>query len=174
MKLLAVLMMMLSSLSQAATSPEQLWVEYHAALKKDGMVATTKYVHPEELARFKRMVMPVFRREATSQKREWSDAFFGKGIKLAEIEAMSGADLMTAMLEAFGDKIEMKFSDPQMIGTVRENDLVHIVTRVTVHMGNGAVKAKSVDVVTAKAYGKDWMLVLSPELEGFSAALGSQ
>jgi hypothetical protein len=79
---------------QAAGTPEQLAIDYMAALKKDGLTAAPGFIHPDELARFKEMLMPLVRREAAAGDTPITAALFGKDTKLAQVEAMSPPDFL--------------------------------------------------------------------------------
>jgi len=166
-------MCLLAGVAQAATSPEQLTTEYFAALKKDGMAAVASYIHPDELARFKQMLLPVFQREAANNEHAITEGLFGKGTRLAQVEAMSGLDFMTGVMRVVGEKLQdVSFDEVQVLGTVRENEVAHVVARVSAEASE--LKIKTLDVISAKPFGKEWKLLLTGELEGLAAALAKQ
>jgi hypothetical protein len=176
MKAAALLMILLSGAAGAASSPETICTEYFAALKKDGMTAAASYIHPDELARFKQMLMPLFRRAAAKQDHRLAEGFFGPGTRLEQLEAMSAADFMTGVLRAVGEKMDVNFGDVEVLGTVREKEVVHVVARVTAEAGDetSKVKVKTMEVVSTRPFGDGWKLLLSGELEGLASALGGQ
>jgi len=171
---MALIMTLLAGVAQAAGTPEQTALDYMAALKKDGMTAVPAFIHPDELARFKEMLMPLVRREAATGDTLVSDALFGKGTKLAQVEAMSPVDFCSALMRVVGEKLDdVKYSDVQVLGTVREKDIVHVVTRVAAEVSAG-VQMKSVEVISTKKSGDGWKLLLTGQLEGLAAGLASQ
>ena len=171
---LALSMSLFAGAAQAAGTPEQLAVEYMAALKKDGVAAAAAYIHPEELARFKEMLMPLVRREAATGEHAMIDVLFGQGTKLAQVESMAPLHFTNALMRALAGKLEdVKFNDVEVLGTVREKEVVHVVTRVNVEL-SPTVKLKNVDVISTKRFGEEWKLLLTGQLEGLAAGLASQ
>ena len=160
--------------AQAAGTPEQTAIDYMAALTKEGMTAVPAFIHPDELARFKEMLMPLVRREAATGDTPVTDALFGKGTKLAQVEAMSPVDFCSALMRVVGEKLDgVKYGDVQVLGTVREKETVHVVARVVAEVSAG-VQMKSVEVISTRKSGNDWKLLLTGQLEGLAAGLASQ
>jgi len=171
---MALFMTLFAGIAQAASSPEQTAIDYMAALTKDGMTAVPAFIHPDELARFKEMLMPMVRREAATGDTPVTDVLFGKGTKLAQVEAMPPLDFSTALMRVVGQKLDgVKYGDVQVLGTVREKEIVHVVARVVAEVSAG-VQMKSVEVISTKKSGDDWKLLLTGQLEGLAAGLASQ
>jgi len=57
----------------------------------------------------------------------------------------------------------------EILGTVREGEIVHVVLRYGFAAANG-VKKKQMQVVSTKPLGKEWKLMLTGELEGMASA----
>src|SRR6187401_1454509 len=87
-----------SGIARAGT-PEEFVKEYMTALETRGFAAVPEFIHPDELARFKEMLMPLIRKEAAAGKKEITQGLFGPGATLASVEAMSGADFMSVLLK---------------------------------------------------------------------------
>jgi hypothetical protein len=163
-----------ASAAVAAETPEQAVQAYMAALKAEGMIAAPRYVHPDELVRFKEMLMPLVRREASGGKREFTDAVFGSNTPIEEIEKISGVEFMTALMKLVGDKLgAIEFTSVDTLGSVQEREVVHVVTRVGVS-GPQGLKMRQMEVVSVKSLGGEWKLMLSGELEGMAAAISAQ
>jgi hypothetical protein len=155
-----------------ATTPESVVTEYMAVLQKEGMVAVSRYFHPDELKRFKDMLMPWVRKDA-SQKNEAIHGLFGSDATLASVEAMPTAQFMDAFMRLAGEQLkEVSFGDYEILGTVREKDMTHVVARVAA--GFKEVRINQLTVVSTKLSGTEWKLMLSGELEGLAAAIGAQ
>jgi hypothetical protein len=156
----------------AANSPEAVVTEYMSVLQKEGMSAVSRYFHPDELKRFKDMLMPWVRKDA-SQKNEVVRGLFGSDATLASVEAMTPAEFMNGFMRLVGEQLkEVSFSDFEIVGTVREKDMIHVVTRVAA--GYKEVRINKLEVVSTKPLGKEWKLMLSGELEGMAAAISAQ
>jgi hypothetical protein len=66
---------------------------------------------------------------------------------------------------------EVTFGVSEILGTVREKEMVHVVTRVVA--GVKEVRMNKLTVVSTKQFGKEWKLMLSGELEGLATAISS-
>jgi len=171
---IALALALLAGLTQAAGTPEQLAIDYMAALKKDGLTAAPAFIDPDELARFKEMLMPLVRREAATGDTPITAALFGKDTKLAQVEAMSPLEFSTALMRVLGEKLsDVKYGDVQVLGTVREKEVVHVVARVATEISAG-VQMNTVTVISTRKSGDAWKLMLTGELEGLAAGLRSQ
>ena len=154
----------------ASSTAEAMVKEYLTAVQTEGMMAVSRYIHPDELKRFKDMLMPWVRNDA-SQKNEVIPALFGPEATLASVEALPPAQFLDAFMRIAGDQLkEMTIGDCEIVGTVREKDMTHVVTRVKASVKE--VQISKLTVVSAKPLGKEWKLMLSGELEGMAAAIG--
>ncbi len=157
-----------------AGTPEEFVEQYMTSLQTDGFTSIPNYIHPAELIRFKEMLMPLFRKEAAAGKKEITQGLFGPDATLASVEAMSPHDFMTGMFRQFGDALDgIVFKDAELLGSVREKDVVHVVSRVSVD-GPKGLKLRQMEVVSVMPDGDGWKLLLSGSLEGIAAALSAQ
>ena len=160
------------SAAQAAASAEEAVREYFAALQAEGMGASARFIHPDELARFKEMLMPVVRQDFKRAKPEFAPVVFGADVTLEKMEAMSGQDFMGALLNVVGSQMkDVKFESVQVLGAVKEGEVSHVVARINVGVEQGAFKLTKMEVISAKPSKDGWMVLLSGELEGLAAAL---
>jgi hypothetical protein len=170
--LTAALLSLAAGLAQAATTPEITVKEYMAALQKDGMVAVSRFLHPDELKRFKEMLLPMFRKDAAA-KSEAIRGIYGPEATLASVEAMPPTEFMDGFMRLAGEQLSgATFGDAEVLGKVSENDVVHVVTRAATKIKE--IQIKTVTVVSTKKSGADWKLMLTGELEGLATALSSQ
>ena len=170
--LMAAFLSLAASLAHAAATPESAVKEYMAALQKDGMMAVSRYLHPDELKRFKEMLLPMFRKDATA-KSEAIRGIYGAEATLASIEAMPPAEFMDGFMRLAGEQLSgATFGDADIIGKVSENDVVHVVTRASTKVKE--IQIKTLTVVSTKKSGAEWKLMLTGELEGLAAALSAQ
>jgi hypothetical protein len=170
--LLASLLSMASGLAQASATPEAAVKDYMAALQKDGMVAVSRFLHPDELKRFKEMLLPMFRKDAAA-KSEVIHGIYGPEATLTSIESMPPAEFMDGFMRLAGEQLSgASFGDTDVLGTVRENDVVHVLARATTKIKE--LQIKTVTVVSTRKSGVDWKLMLTGELEGLAAALSAQ
>jgi hypothetical protein len=156
--------------AQAASTPEQTVKDYMTAFQQRGMTSVAEFIHPAELERFKSMLMPVFENSPEADRQQGLDMFFGKGTTLETLKAMPPAKFMSSFMEVVGKQLEgMKFSSFDVLGSVREGELVHVVTRVGVDAKG--IQMTKLQVTSTKPFGKEWKLILTGELEGIANAM---
>jgi hypothetical protein len=116
------------------------------------------------------MIMPWVR---ASQMNVVIPGVFGPEATLASVEAMPPAQFMDAFMRLAGDQFKgVTFGDCEILGTVREKDMTHVVTRITA--GVQEVRMNQLTVVSTKPFGTEWKLMLSGELEGLATAISAQ
>jgi hypothetical protein len=170
--LLMSVLSLAASVAQAAGTPEATVKEYMAALQKDGMVAVSRFLHPDELKRFKEMLLPMFRKDATA-KSEIIHGIYGAEATLTSVEAMPPAEFMDGFMRLAGEQLSgATFGDSDVLGTVSEKDVVHVLARATTKVKE--LQVRTVTVVSTRQSGGDWKLMLTGELEGLAAALAAQ
>ncbi len=159
--------------AHAQATPEQAAVTYFEAIKNDGVEVAPRFIHPKELERFKSMLMPLFMEADTAGNT--SPVFFGKKMTSAEISAMPAEDFMAGFLSVVGTQMKgakINLGETAVIGTVKEGDIVHVLTRSSA--GNDDFKLTKVEVISMILDGDAWKLMLSGEMEGLAQALKSQ
>ena len=164
---------LLPSLAAAQTTPEEAAKAYFQALKTEGFEVAPRYIHPKELERFKSMLMPLFLVEGADTN--LSTLFFGAPKTAAEITAMDPAEFMEGFLSVVGAQVKeanVSLGDTEIIGTVKEGDITHVLTRSTA--GNADVKLTQVEVISMIPDGDSWKLLLSGKMEGIAQALKAQ
>jgi len=138
-------------------SPEQVFSEAMAAMEREGPSAQARYLHPQDLEEFKRMFLPMLRGPGESRAKE----VFGAGSTWEQIQAMPAQQFYERLM-AQGDELRRLVPDKKMtmqvLGSVREGELVHIVFRAIVETGGR--KSQGVDVQTMRPLGNTWKLAL--------------
>jgi len=159
----------------AADTPEQVCEQYLAAVKERGMVAVPEFIHPEELIRFKDMLMPLFREGGPPNSKELVHGFFGESATYESVAAMAPIDFMRAFMgvaDAQLKKLNISVGKTEILGSVNEGTTVHLLTRATA--GTQDLQLTQMDVASLKPSGNTWRLLLSGRLEGMAQALKAQ
>lgn len=156
----------------AQETPEGAALSYFEAIEKNGFQASADCIHPDELARFKSMLMPLFSTGDRQQKEDWADAFFGDQWSAKEVVALPPREFTRAFIkfmerQAGLDRI--KIGEVKVLGTVAEGDLVHVLTRTSA--GTEDVQIAQLHVLTMIPDGAHWKLTLPAEIEGAVQAL---
>ncbi|MGH8062053.1 MAG: hypothetical protein ACREO7_08575 [Pseudoxanthomonas sp.] len=159
----------------AADTPEQICEQYLAAIKQRGMVAVPDFIHPEELERFKDMLMPLFEESGPPNREELIRGFFGEEATLESVAVMAPDDFMRAFMgiaDVQMKKLNISIGKTEILGSVKEGTTVHLITRATA--GTGDFKLTQLEVASLKPSGDTWRLLLSGRLEGMAQALKAQ
>jgi len=160
--------------SMRGFTPEDVARAYFTALQDRGMPIVAEFMHSGEMAKFKSVFIAVMEKEAATGKRELVFLLFGDKATLAEVKALSPKEFMYVFMQKASGllpKKEFQFDKQDVIGSLAEGDLVHVVSRIEV--GLRTVKIKKVIVVSMKRDGDEWKLLLTEELDGLLQVLQS-
>jgi hypothetical protein len=165
-----------------ARSPEDTLVAFVAAVKKEGLTASVRFIHSAELAAFRAEFEPeVVKRIKSSQTRErfvmFTDPYNPKQIRPFKDDAEFVA-VFIKWLATSGMAGITTFEDTTVtpLGTISEGELRHVVARFSQTPpkadGAAATPAPSPDgavaVTTMKMEAGQPMLLLLPELRNFA------
>ncbi len=173
--LLALTIFLGVPLGAAATeTPEQVAEAYVNAIREEGLAAVPAYIHPDELERFRGMLLPVLTGDGPIAG-QLRTAFFGEGATLASVKAMDAKAFMQGFIGFAQHQMaamNVSIGKSETLGSVREGEVVHLVTRNTA--GAGALQLTQMEVVSLKPYQGTWRLLLSGKMEGLAQALSAQ
>jgi hypothetical protein len=158
----------------ASETPEQVAEAYINAIRTDGLAAVTDYMHPDELERFRGMLLPVLTGDSAAAD-PLRKAFFGEAATLASVQALDAKAFMQGFMGFAQNQMkamDVSIGQSQTLGSVREGDVVHLVTRNTA--GAGPVQLTQMEVISLKPYQGTWRLLLSGKMEGLAQALSAQ
>lgn len=158
----------------AESSPEAVAMAYVNAMKTD-VAAAADYIHPDELQRFKGMLSPLLADAKSPDARGFAQTVFGRQATVESVAALDPLSFMRGFMD-FIDRhlksVNVKFDDLQILGSVREGETVHLVTRQSA--GAGGVQMTALAVMSLKPSGDTWKLLLPGQIEGLAQALKAQ
>jgi hypothetical protein len=155
------------------TTPESVVREYMTALKERGMTAVTPFLHPDELERFKAMLLPILKTELAG-KGDLTRALFGNGITPAALDAKSALEFMDTFMVVLAQQMkDFTFDSIEVLGSVQEGEITHVITR-TLGAGPNGMTIKALEVQSLKPHGGAWKLLLSGQVEAIGEALKLQ
>lgn len=160
---------------RAQQSPEAVAQAYVDAIRTKGMTATTDFIHPDELKRFKEMLLPILTDTNSPASPKLAQAFFGQSATTESVKSMDPASFMRGFMAATEGQMRgmnITVGDSQILGSVPEGDTIHLVTRNTV--GAGSIQLTQLEVVSLKPYQDTWRVLLSGKFEGMAQALKAQ
>ena len=156
-----------------ASSPEEVTKEYFAAIQQHGMSTAVEYMHPEELAKFQEMVLPIFALEEESGQAELRTKMFGRTATVESVANARPHDFMKRFLLFFAEATHtlggIDFDEIEVLGSVPEGEVVHVVARTSV--GVGEIRASGMEVISWKRHGSGWKALLSGEMQGLAQGM---
>lgn len=156
----------------APVAPEAIARAYFSTLKERGLASVAEFMHPDELLRFKTMMLPFFQAEAEAGKHDLLAGLFGAKATLADVENASPSAFMRKFLAPMAQQMSEAgagFDRVEIVGSVREGELAHVVARI--HVGVGEMAVTQMDVISLKPMEGSWGLMLTGQMEGLARAL---
>ena len=160
------------SLAVPAESPESIAEEYFAAMQREGLTATVRFMHPDALAEFKTMMLPVYEAEAQAGESSLLSATFGPSSTLATVKESRPEAFMSAVMNlviAQTGAEQLSFDKIEILGVVPEMDQRHVLTRISAEASG--VGFAQIEVLSFLPFEDTWRLQLSLEMRGLAAAL---
>jgi len=152
--------------------PEEVVRDYFHSLRDHGFAGVVEFMHPDEMSRFKAMLVPLIEADAQSGERDLLDSILGPKASLADVKSMSPKDFMRAcmsMIDAQLDQTRLSFDKVDVLGSVKEDDILHVVSRL--RFGVDDIVVTQMEVISLRQYKGDWKLLLTGEMEGLAQAL---
>jgi hypothetical protein len=152
-------------------SPEAVTIQFGAAMRANDWVGTAQLMHPDALARFRNMFIPILRADSTGHLCERLFATTSS----AEVAALPDAELFARFfrtLVSSTPEIGGMFAGADMvpIGHVLEgSDVAHVVFRMKVEADG--VTITKLQAMSLRRSGPTWRVLLSGDFEGLAAAL---
>jgi hypothetical protein len=153
-------------------TPESVAQAYFAALQQQGLSNAAEFMHPDELAKFKAMLLPVVAAEDAAGRHDLREAMFGANASMGDAESSSPGDFMRAFMRFVAARTKdakPHFDKIDVLGTIREGEIVHVLTRLQV--GAGDLSIQQMEVISLKPSGDEWKLMLTGQMEGLAKSL---
>ena len=152
-------------------TPEAVTRQYAAAVRANDWVGTASLMHPDALAHFRRMFIPILAADSSGQLcRRLFDASSS-----AELAALPDDELFARFFRTLvndAPELHAMFTAADLVpvGHVLEgSDVAHVVFRMKV-AADGVTLTK-VQAVSLRRAGRTWRVLLSGDFEGMAAAL---
>ena len=153
-------------------TPEEVTRQYSTAMRASDWVGTAELMHPDALAKFRRMFLPLL---AADSSGELCQRLFAAS-SAAELAPLPDAELFARFFRTLvsGEpELNGMFAGADLvpIGHVLEGrDVAHVVFRMKVTAADGVTLTK-VQAVSLRRVGRTWRVLLSGDFEGLAAAL---
>jgi hypothetical protein len=152
-------------------TPEAVTRQFGAAMRVNDWVGTAQLMHPDALARFREMFLPIVTADSTGQL---CDRLFATK-SAAEVAALPNAELFARFFRTLvsgAPELSGMFAGADLVpvGHVLEgNDVAHVVFRMKV--AADGVTITKVQAMSLRRSGQTWRVLLSGDFEGLAAAL---
>lgn len=153
-------------------TPEEAVQAYFAAMRDGGLAATGRLLHPEALARFREILLPLVEMKDPAGQNPVMAVFFGADATIDSVRAKTPLEFYTAFMNVASVMSGMSLvsiGDFDIVGSVAEGDMVHVLVRG--QASAGPITAGGMEVASLKRYGEGWKILLSRNVEGFAEAL---
>jgi hypothetical protein len=160
-----------SGAQQRAETPEVVTRQFGAAMRANDWVGTAELMHPDALAHFRNMFLPIVAADSTGQLCERLFAT----TSAAEVAALPDAELFARFFRTLvsgAPELSGMFAGADLVpvGHVLEgNDVAHVVFRMKV--AADGVTITKVQAMSLRRSGPTWRVLLSGDFEGLAAAL---
>lgn len=178
MAMLIILAVPAAAVAQETGTPEAAARAYIKAMQQNQVDAFIAMMHPEALAQFKKMMLPLAQTAAKKGKEKELMVLF-MGVKTAaQLEALPPAAVFKAFYKGLLHMMPhmakiLAGSQMKVLGHVNEGpDLAHVVYRAVMKMDK--VNFQKLEVISLKKYHGKWMVMLSGNIQGIAAQLKQQ
>lgn len=167
-----VLVLVLSAAALAQARPEDVAARYLEAVRDRGFAAGADFLHPDEMARFQALLIPVLEAEQASGGRALLNATFGREATLLSARLADPADFLRRFARVMAVRAPDQptgFDQLQVLGSVPEGDTVHVLARLRTAVEDGP--RERLVVVSLRPVEADWRVLLSPDIEQAARAM---
>jgi ABC-type transporter MlaC component len=179
-KLLLLLLSLFVSLSfaRAAETPESAASTMLEALKQGDLTQFAGKMHPDALASFQKMMLPIAEAAGEDPKGQQFTQVFMGGKGVAELRKSTPNEFFQIFMGGLMKNVPqmaamMRGSKAQVLGHVMEGpDVAHVVARM--QMGTDTLSITKMSVTSLRKDGEQWKGLLSGEIEGMAATLKQQ
>jgi len=157
------------------TPPELVARDYLTAVRDRGFAAQADFLHPDEMARFQQLLVPVFEAESEKGGRGLLNATFGREASLTDVSLAPPDDFMRRFARVMAVRVPdqpVGFDELAIVGLVEEGDQVHVLARL--RTGQDELMEERLEVVSLKPSDGAWKVILSPKLERAVSAMRRQ
>jgi len=139
---------------------------YLEAVRARGFAAEADFLHPDELERLRGMLQTVLEADQAGGGRTLLNATFGRDASIQDARDADSADFVRRFARVMAVRMPEQpvgFDELQVVGTVEENPMVHVLVRLrSVWEGNAVEELR---VVTLLPYENGWKLKAGGDLD---------
>ena len=169
----AIMVVLLSTAALAQERAEDVAARYLEAVRDRGFAAGADFLHPDEMARFQALLIPVLEAEQAAGGRSLLNATFGREATLLSARLADPADFLRRFARVMAVRAPDQptgFDELQFLGSVPEAETVHVLLRLRTAPPAGP--RERLVVVSLRPTADGWRVLLDPEIEQAARAMG--
>lgn len=169
-----LLLLMPVHAAHAQRTPEDAAALLALAVQERGVVALADFTHPDELKRLRDQIEPAML-DTSGAGTDLIAGFFGPTASPASVAAAADIDFLRGFLRLVDQHMqsnEVVFGQFNIIGTVKEGAVVHVLIRNTAT--TGPLHLTQLDVLSARRDQRSWKFLVPAKVEGIIQALRVQ
>jgi hypothetical protein len=149
-----------------AESPEKTAEAFVELSTGGGPSAAVILYQISEVQRIRDKVLLAAEREAESGRKQVRNALFGAGPSLDDVRRMTPENLLLAILARVPTRTTV-YDKFKALGTVKEEDKLHVVVRASLEKVERIKRRSIVQVVTLLPSGKEWRAAIPSNIEAY-------
>lgn len=168
---LLALIVTTTSAARSEDAAEAAASAYLAALAESGLPAIVDHTHPDEIIKFRQWMSPIFDLPDASNN-DFLELFGESDIKT--VQEMPPIDFMRTFFKSVNEKMRgsVSFGPGEVLGTVMEDDIAHVVVRV--HLNSGPLSISQMQIMSFRKDRGAWKALLGAEISGMAEAIRNQ
>lgn len=142
------------------------------AVNTEGLAGGAPLLHPEDLVRFKKLMVPILEAERAAGRRTLLNATFGREAQLTDARIADPDDFFgrfARVVSARQIEAPTRFDTLVPIGSIPEGEQLHVLVRTLT--GVGQAQIQRLVVVTLRRSGGDWKVSMTGGIDDVVASL---
>ena len=115
-------------------NPEEIALEYFEVLATEGVTSTVKFIHPDELAEIKEMILSGIRHSNAEGICDYIRSTLGEHLTIVDLETVVPSDfyrLFYKLDNLENENFGLNVDKINVIGSINEGNKRHVLSRVT-------------------------------------------
>lgn len=170
---LLILLMLNPAMEGTPEAKAEEYFKYTKELNWDGLAGL---FHQSELDRFKGMFVEIFEALESSEESKAAlpqmEQAFGISSSASLKAQTSKAFFSSFFARIMGNAGDVKFDKLEVLGHVREGEKAHVVTRMTIGMGEFSMS--QMEIISMSQVDGKWGVILSGKMEGIANTIKGQ
>jgi len=165
--LLIVASSTLASFAETATDAAKV---YFKLLQEKNFDKIGELYAPEALADFKGMMS--FINEIPDEAAQVLPSLFGEGATKESVKALGDEEFFETFMKSIFNQLgagEILFDNVDFLGEVPEGEVVHVLSRNNVSLGE--IKVSQMEILSLKKVDDKWLLLLKGDMQGIAAQI---